>query len=398
MAFRCRRWTLANILPIAFMTSLIFVIWILYLWLHIAPLMAGEVLCSGSNELNSPTGIIAVSPPLREHECVIASVQRGSVQAVIQQLLTAMLVICFARAIFTDPGSVPNDSDWTVEWQGDPEEAAAAERGKPKRKQFEMKHTGARRQCKWCNRYKPDRAHHCRVCRSCILRMDHHCPWIANCVGFRNHKYFYLLVLYSLLDVTFVFFTAMESLNRSLIQETPLTHRFLLVFCLTLSVMMGLLLTMFFLFHSWLMFQTTTTIEFCEKNYRHGGDSAQSGSAKSIYDRGVWENVCAILGSNPVFWFLPCSPPSGDGLSFAVSEGMDRDEEDEESAPLLPKQRPVSNGSSYHGEEVISCPAKDHVGSSANGASTPRVNPPFPSAPNGEGTAPEVTKSEASIS
>jgi len=398
MAFRCRRWTLANILPIAFMTSLIFVIWILYLWLHIAPLMAGEVLCSGSNELNSPTGIIAVSPPLREHECVIASVQRGSVQAVIQQLLTAMLVICFARAIFTDPGSVPNDSDWTVEWQGDPEEAAAAERGKPKRKQFEMKHTGARRQCKWCNRYKPDRAHHCRVCRSCILRMDHHCPWIANCVGFRNHKYFYLLVLYSLLDVTFVFFTAMESLNRSLIQETPLVHRFLLVFCLTLSVMMGLLLTMFFLFHSWLMFQTTTTIEFCEKNYRHGGDTAQSGPAKSIYDRGVWENVCAILGSNPVFWFLPCSPPSGDGLSFAVSEGMDRDEEDEESAPLLPKQRPVSNGTPYHGEEVISCPAKDHVGSSANGASTPRVNPPFPSAPNGEGTAPEVTKSEASIS
>jgi len=395
MAFRCRRWTLANILPIAFMTTLISVIWILYLWLHIAPLMAGEVLCSGSSELNSPKSIVAGSSPPREHECVVASVRRGSVQAVIQQLLTAMLVICFARAILTDPGSVPNDSDWTVEWQGDPEEAAAIERGKPKRKQFEMKHTGARRQCKWCNRYKPDRAHHCRVCRSCILRMDHHCPWIANCVGFRNHKYFYLLVLYSLLDVAFVFFTAMESLNRSLVQETPLGHRFLLVFCLTLSVMMGLLLTMFFLFHSWLMFQTTTTIEFCEKNYRHGGDSKQSGSAKSIYDRGIWENICAILGSNPVFWLLPCCPPDGDGLSFAVSAGMDRDDECEESAPLLSKQRAVS---SYQGEEVISCPAKDHVGFSDDGPNTPRVNPPFPSAPNDEGTAPEVTKSEASIS
>merc|ERR1719282_2218216 len=83
----------------------------------------------------------------------------------------------------------------------------------------EVKQSGARRFCKWCNTYKPDRCHHCRVCKSCILRMDHHCPWIANCVGFRNHKFFFLLVLYSLINCLFISFTMSESLNRALIEE-----------------------------------------------------------------------------------------------------------------------------------------------------------------------------------
>lgn len=45
--------------------------------------------------------------------------------------------------------------------------------------------------CKKCNNPRPPRAHHCRVCNKCTLKMDHHCPWIANCVGYYNQKNFY---------------------------------------------------------------------------------------------------------------------------------------------------------------------------------------------------------------
>jgi len=51
-------------------------------------------------------------------------------------------------------------------------------------------------QCKKCNVVKPPRAHHCSICGHCVLKMDHHCPWINRCVGLNNYRYFYLFLLY----------------------------------------------------------------------------------------------------------------------------------------------------------------------------------------------------------
>uniref|UniRef100_A0A6I8PKR1 Palmitoyltransferase n=2 Tax=Ornithorhynchus anatinus TaxID=9258 RepID=A0A6I8PKR1_ORNAN len=53
--------------------------------------------------------------------------------------------------------------------------------------------------CTQCRLVRPARAGHCRLCRVCVRRMDHHCVWINNCVGESNHQAFLLALSFFLL-------------------------------------------------------------------------------------------------------------------------------------------------------------------------------------------------------
>merc|ERR1719356_1537036 len=58
-----------------------------------------------------------------------------------------------------------------------------------------------------------------------------------------------------------------------------------------------------------------TTIEFCEKSLPKK-EAEPRNYDTSVYDIGLYGNVRAVLGSNVLFWLLPCSRPAGDGLDF----------------------------------------------------------------------------------
>jgi len=283
MASKGPRWTLANFLPVSFVSWAIFTIWALYCWLHLVPL------------LQPWTDAVARDGARR---------RRGLIQACVSQILTFLFAASYLRAMFTNPGFVPDTPEWRPGRMAAPAPNIALLR--------EAKSTGERRFCKWCNCYKPDRCHHCRVCKTCILRMDHHCPWIATCVGFRNHKYFFLSVFYALLSCVYIVFTMSTSLWQALyIEEVSSMNRFLIVFGMTLATIMMVLLKFFFAFHVRLLFVATTTVEWCEKRTK-----LPPGSWMPDYSCGWYEDIRAVLGPQPLLWLLPLGSMSGDGLTF----------------------------------------------------------------------------------
>ena len=57
--------------------------------------------------------------------------------------------------------------------------------------------------CKNCYVARPSHVHHCALCHACVLEQDHHCPWVNNCIGLFNKKYFILFILYGFLSTLY---------------------------------------------------------------------------------------------------------------------------------------------------------------------------------------------------
>lgn len=50
--------------------------------------------------------------------------------------------------------------------------------------------------CKVCDIVREDiRTEHCDFCEVCVLGMDHHCPWMSQCVAQGNVTSFYVFLL-----------------------------------------------------------------------------------------------------------------------------------------------------------------------------------------------------------
>ncbi|NWS17085.1 ZDH15 Palmitoyltransferase, partial [Pachyramphus minor] len=124
--------------------------------------------------------------------------------------------------------------------------------------------------------------HFSLFCR-CVLKMDHHCPWVNNCIGFSNYKFFLLFLAYSLLYCLYIAATVFKyfikywtvkqrissfNLFLSLVLccfsfQGELTNgrsKFHILFLLFMAIMFFVSLMFLFGYHCWLVSRNRSTL------------------------------------------------------------------------------------------------------------------------------------------
>ncbi|XP_073974079.1 palmitoyltransferase ZDHHC3 [Rhodnius prolixus] len=198
-----------------------------------------------------------------------------------------LAVTSHLKTMLTDPGSVPKGN-------------ATKEM---------IQHMGCREgqvifKCQKCCSIKPERAHHCSVCQRCIRKMDHHCPWVNNCVGEDNQKFFVLFTFYiacmsvhSLIMSGRQFVSCIDSEWRDCSSYSPPTTVILLVFLVFEALL-------FAIFTAAMLFSQLQAIW----NDETGIEQLKKEEARWV-KKSRWKSIQSVFGRFSLAWFSPFIHP-----------------------------------------------------------------------------------------
>ena len=155
--------------------------------------------------------------------------------------------------------------------------------------------------------------------------MDHHCPWLNNCVGFRNRKVFMLLIIYaftlSVVGLLYSVYPIVDLIIRLVKGDT--SHSLTLILGLVgygLTIVFFIIMILFLQTHFDLINKNLTTIEQLDE---------KRGNIRTVtYDMGKEFNYQTVFGRKKICWPCPImageAGPFGDGTVFTKTDLSNR--------------------------------------------------------------------------
>lgn len=178
-----------------------------------------------------------------------------------------------------------------------------------------VSHEGGYRICSTCRVLKPDRAHHCKKCNTCVLRMDHHCPWLKNCVGHQTQKYFLQVLTYCDVHFSYMFVTVIPHFQD--IWKTDLTK------CVWFFsfIIGGISTFVLYVYSLYLLYVNKTSFEVV-----HPPIFADGRPNRNPYNVGPYNNFTQVFGKNPLLWSVPIETKKNkhSGVEFPLRD-LDED-------------------------------------------------------------------------